>query len=105
MVLGALLIAGGLGVAAVMVVAMLFFELLVNVFLVAFTQDLRWYGPGLLDVDPGLRNGVVAATAAGSVLLVAGAVRRYGAEPGSPPATGGSAARPRGRGRRRASRP
>jgi hypothetical protein len=83
MLIGVLLIAGGLGVALVMIVAILFLVLIVNVFALPFTQELRWYGPDLFDWDPGLRNGVIAATAAGSVLLVAGAVRRYGAE--SPP--------------------
>jgi hypothetical protein len=89
MIFGAVLIAGGVGVAAVMVVGMLFFELLINMFAVVFTKDLRWYGPSLLDSDPGIRNGVLAATALGSILLVAGAVRRYGAEtpplPSGPP--------------------
>jgi hypothetical protein len=92
MLLGALLIAGGIGVALVMAVAMLFFELIVNVFTVFFTQELRWYGPSLFDSDPGLRNWVIAATAGGSVLLVAGGIWRYVVEsprplpPAGPPA-------------------
>ena len=96
MLLGVLLLAGALGLALAIVVAVLFFVLIVNVFTLPFTQELRWYGPDLFDWDPGLRNGVIAATVAGSVLLVAGAVRRYGAEsppplpplppPGPPPA-------------------
>jgi hypothetical protein len=91
MLLGAVLIAGGLVVGLVMAVAMLFFELIVNVFLVIFVQDFRWYGPSLFDMDPGLRNWLIAATAGGSVLLVAGAVWRYVVEsprpsPPGPPA-------------------
>ena len=84
MLLGGLLIAGTLMVAMAVVVGILFFVLIVNVFTVPFTGELRWYGPDLFDmVDPGLRNGMLAASAVGSVLLVVGGVRRYGAE--SPP--------------------
>ena len=83
MLVGGLLIAGGLGVAMAVVLVLLVMQLFVNIFTLPFTQELRWYGPGVLDADPGLRNGVLAATTVGSVLLVIGAVRRYWAE--SPP--------------------
>ena len=92
MLLGGLLIAGSFVVALAMMVAVLFFVLIVNLFTIPFTGELRWYGPDLFDVDPGLRNAIVAASAIGSVLLVVGGVRRYGAEsppplppPGPPP--------------------
>jgi hypothetical protein len=77
MLVGGLLIAGGLGVAMAILLVLLIMQLFVNIFTVPFTQELRWYGPGPLDADPGLRNGVLAATTVGSVLLVVGAVRRY----------------------------
>ena len=80
MLVGALLIAGGLGLAMAIVLTLLIVQLFVNIFTVPFTQELRWYGPGPLDADPGLRNGVLAATTVGSVLLVVGAIRRYAAE-------------------------
>ncbi len=84
MLVGGLLIAGGLGLAAAVVLVLLVMQLFVNIFTIPFTQELRWYGPGLLDWEPGLRNAVLAATTAGSVLLVVGAVRRYGAESARP---------------------
>lgn len=77
MLLGGLMIGLGLGVAAAVLLVLLLVQLFVNIFTVPFTQELRWYGPGLLDWDPGLRDGLLAATTIGSVLLVAGAVRRY----------------------------
>ena len=77
---GGLLIAGGLGVAVAFMLVLLVVQLFFNIFTVPFTQELRWYGPGLLDWDPGFRNGVLAATTVGSLLLVAGAVRRYAFE-------------------------
>ena len=80
MLVGGVLIAGGLGVAVAFVLVLLVMQLFVNIFTVPFTQELRWYGPGLLDWDPGFRNGVLAATTAGSVLLVIGAIRRYALE-------------------------
>jgi len=80
MLVGGILIAGGLGVAVAFVLVLLVMQLFVNIFTVPFTQELRWYGPGLLDWDPGFRNGVLAATTAGSVLLVIGAIRRYALE-------------------------
>jgi hypothetical protein len=83
MLVGALLIAGGLGVAMAVVLVLLVMQLFVNIFTLPFTQELRWYGPGPLDADPGLRNGVLVAMTVGSVLLVVGAIRRYVAE--SPP--------------------
>jgi hypothetical protein len=83
MLLGVVLLAGALGAALVALVAILFIVLIINVFALPFTQELRWYGPDLLDWSPGLRNFVIVATVAGSVFLVVGAVRRYGAE--SPP--------------------
>ena len=88
MLVGALLIVGGLGVAMAVVLVLLIMQLFVNMFTLPFTQELRWYGPGLLDADPGLRNAVLVATSAGSVLLVVGAIRRYVAEsaPPMPPA-------------------
>lgn len=87
MLVGGLLIAGGLGVAMAFMMVLLVMQLFVNIFTVPFTQELRWYGPGLLDWEPGLRNAVLASTTAGSVLLVVGAVRRYAVEspPLSPP--------------------
>ena len=86
MLLGGLLIAGGLGVAMAVLLVLLVMQLFVNIFTVPFTQELRWYGPGPLDADPGLRNGVLVATTLGSLLLVLGAVRRYAAESAPPPA-------------------
>ena len=80
MLVGGLLIAGGFVVAMSIVLALLLVQLFVNMFAVAFTQELRWYGPGILDADPGLRNAILVATSAGSVLLVLGAIRRYVAE-------------------------
>ena len=80
MLVGTLLIAGGLGVAMAIVLVLLIMQLFVNLFTVPFTQELRSYGPGPVDADPGLRNGVLVATTVGSVLLVVGAVRRYVAE-------------------------
>jgi hypothetical protein len=81
MLVGTLLIAAGLGVAVAFMLVLLIMQLFVNIFTVAFTQELRWYGPGLLDWDPGLRNSVLAATVAGSAILVVGGFRRYGAVP------------------------
>ena len=81
MLVGILLIAAGLGVAMAIMMVLLIMQLFVNIFTVPFTQELRWYGPGLLDWEPDLRNGVLAATVAGSVLLVAGGFRRYGGCP------------------------
>jgi len=81
MLVGGLLIGAGLGLALAFGLVLLVVQLFANVFTVPFTQELRWYGPGLLDWDPGFRNLVLAATTAGSVLLVIGAVRRYAAEP------------------------
>ena len=86
MLVGALLIVGGLGVAMAVVVALLLVQLFVNMFTVVFTQDLRWYGPGIFDADRGLWNWVLVATSAGSVLLVVGAIRRYGVESARRPA-------------------
>ena len=86
MLVGGLLIVAGLGIAMAVVLALLFVQLFVNMFTVVFTQELRWYGPGILDADPGLRNWVLAATSAGSVSLVLGAIRRYAAESAQPPA-------------------
>jgi hypothetical protein len=77
MLAGGLLIAGGLGVAMAVLLVLLIMQLFVNIFTLPFTQELRWYGPGPLDADPGLRNGVLVATTVGSVLLVVGAIRRY----------------------------
>jgi hypothetical protein len=84
MLVGGLLIAGGLGMAMAVLLVLLIMQLFVNIFTVPFTQELRWYGPGPLDADPGLRNGVLVATTVGSVLLVVGAVRRYVFESGPP---------------------
>ena len=80
MLVGGLLIAGGFIVAMSIVLALLLVQLFVNMFAVAFTQELRWYGPGLLDADPGLWRGILAATSGGSVLLIIGAIRRSIAE-------------------------
>jgi hypothetical protein len=80
MLVGGLLIMAGFGIAMAVVLALLLVQLFVNMFTVPFTQELRWYGPGILDADPGLRNWVLVATSAGSVLLVLGAVRRYAFE-------------------------
>ncbi|HVW33031.1 MAG TPA: hypothetical protein VHL53_10870, partial [Acidimicrobiia bacterium] len=85
MLVGALLIVAGFGAAMAMVVALLFFELIVNVFAAAFTQDLRWYGPALFDWGPGFTHLVLGLTAAGSALLVAGALWRYRLESPAPP--------------------
>ena len=84
MLAGTLLIAGGLGVAMAVVLVLLVMQLFVNIVTLPFTQELRWYGPGPLDADPGLRSAVLVATSAGSVLLVLGAVRRYVAESAPP---------------------
>jgi len=81
MLVGGLCIAGGLGVAMAFVMVLLVMQLFVDIFTVPFTQELRWYGPGLFDWDPGFRSFVLTATTAGSVLLVIGALRRYSVEP------------------------
>jgi hypothetical protein len=88
MLVGVLLIAGGLGVAMAVVLVLLIMQLFVNIFTAPFTQELRWYGPGPLDADPGLRSAMLVATSVGSVLLVVGAIRRYVTEsaPPAPPA-------------------
>ncbi|HKY76295.1 MAG TPA: hypothetical protein VJS45_09155 [Acidimicrobiia bacterium] len=88
MLVGALLIVGGLGLAMAVLLVLLVMQLFVNIFTVPFTQELRWYGPGPLDADPGLRNAVLTATTVGSVLLVLGGIRRYVTEsaPPVPPA-------------------
>ncbi len=72
-----LTLAGTFGLLVAVVLVLLVVQLFANVFTVAFTQELRWYGPGLFDWEPGLRNGLVAGSVVGSVLLVAGGVRRY----------------------------
>ena len=84
MLVGSLLIVAGLGVATAVVLVLLVMQLFVNMFTVPFTQELRWYGPGPLDADPGLRDAVLVATSTGSVLLVLGAIRRYTFESGPP---------------------
>ena len=77
MLLGALVLAATLGVAVAIMLVLLIMQLFVNIITVAFTQELRWYGPGLFDWEPELRNGLVAGSVTGSVLLVAGGFRRY----------------------------
>ena len=84
MLVGALLIVAGLGVAMALVLSLLLVQLFVTMFTVAFTQELRWYGPGILDADPGLVRAVLTATTVGSLLLVLGGVRRYAAESSRP---------------------
>jgi hypothetical protein len=85
MLVGALLIVAGLGLAMAVTLVLLVMQLFVNIVTVPFTQEFRWYGPGPLDADPGLRNAVLTATSAGSVLLVLGAIRRYTFESAPPP--------------------
>jgi hypothetical protein len=80
MLAGGVLIAAGFGLAMAITLTLLVVQLFVNMFAVIFTQELKWYGPGPLDADPGFRNLLLALTTSGSVLLVIGGVRRYGAE-------------------------
>jgi hypothetical protein len=80
MLIGALLIIAGLGLALAVTMVLLVMQLFVNMVTLPFTQELRWYGPGPLDADPDLRAAVLTATSVGSVLLVVGAIRRYAFE-------------------------
>ena len=84
MLVGALLIVAGLGLALAVTMVLLVMQLFINIFTIPFTEELRWYGPGPLDADPDLRTAVLTATSVGSVLLVLGAIRRYTFESGPP---------------------
>lgn len=61
-------------VALAIAAGILGFNLLVNLFWIIITQELRYYGPSLDDLDAG--RDIVLAAAVGWVFLVAGAVVR-----------------------------
>jgi hypothetical protein len=46
-VIGAVLVAGAVVVAMALVLALLFWQLITNVVMVAFVQELRWYGASI----------------------------------------------------------
>jgi hypothetical protein len=46
-VVGSVLVAGAAAVAMALVMALLCWQLMANVVMVAFVQELRWYGPGV----------------------------------------------------------
>jgi hypothetical protein len=43
-VIGSVLVAGAMAVVMALVMALLFWQLMANIVMVAFVQDLRWYG-------------------------------------------------------------
>jgi hypothetical protein len=46
-VVGSVMVAGAAVVAMALVMALLVWQLMANVVMVAFVQELRWYGPGV----------------------------------------------------------
>jgi hypothetical protein len=44
---GSVLVAGAAVVVLALIMALLFWQLMANVVMVAFVQELRWYGPGV----------------------------------------------------------
>jgi hypothetical protein len=46
-VIGSVMVTGAAAVVMALILALLFWQLMANVVMVAFVQDLRWYGPSV----------------------------------------------------------
>ncbi|MGQ0846351.1 MAG: hypothetical protein ACT4QF_19680 [Sporichthyaceae bacterium] len=72
-VLGSGLITVALAIPMALVLALLFWQLTANVVMVAFVQEMRWYGPGVFETGGDLWWWVLGLGAAGGALLAWGA--------------------------------
>lgn len=69
---GGVLLAVAVAIVGALVLALLFWQLMANIVMVAFKQDLHWYGPGVYTAGGDLWWYVVAISAAGLVVFAAG---------------------------------
>ncbi|MGQ0465960.1 MAG: hypothetical protein ACT4QG_11630 [Sporichthyaceae bacterium] len=72
-ILGSGLATLAIGLVLALVMALLFWQLMANVVMVAFKQDLHWYGPGVYTAGGELWWWVFGFGAAGAVFLASGA--------------------------------
>jgi hypothetical protein len=68
-VVGSIVVAIGFALAAGVTLGMLFWQLLANVVMVVFVQELRWYGPGILDASHELWQWVLWLGVCGAALM------------------------------------
>lgn len=71
--LGGVMLAGAVAVVGALVLALLFWQLLANIVMVPFKQDLHWYGDSVYTAGGDLWWYVAGSGAVGAALLAAGA--------------------------------
>jgi len=69
---GGVLLVVAVAIVGAFILALLFWQLMANIVMVAFVQDLRWYGPGVYTAGGDLWWYVFAIGAVGGVVFVAG---------------------------------
>lgn len=86
MVAGSLLLIGALAFPVTIFMAILGWNMIINLFGLVIFQELRYYGPHLDDLDPDLINNTLSVGMIGVAILVAGLVLRAALpRPGPPP--------------------
>lgn len=73
LILGSITMTTAVAIVLALVMALLFWQLMANVFAVAFVQELRWYGPSVYTAGGDLWWWVGSVGAAGAVVLGIGA--------------------------------
>ena len=78
-VAGSLLLATAVALSLVLIQTAFVIELFANIFSVPFTQELRWYGPSLGEMAPGLWRAIAICAVAGAVMVALSirTIRRY----------------------------
>jgi hypothetical protein len=79
-VIGSVALAAATVIVLALVMAILFWQLLANVVMVAFVQEMRWYGDGIYTAGGDLWWWVFGISAAGVVVLAAGVAMLVRAE-------------------------
>ncbi len=79
-VLGSIGLASATAIVLALVMAILFWQLMANVFMVAFVQELRWYGDGIYTAGGDLWWWVFGIAAAAGLVLAAGVAMLVRAE-------------------------